>query len=41
VQTVFWVAKIKGRVPLGRLGVDGTIKIEMDLQEVGWRNGLD
>jgi len=36
LRTVFWVTKIKGRVPLGRLGVDGTIKIEMDLQEVGW-----
>jgi len=24
---VFWVAKIRGRIPLGRLGIDGTIKI--------------
>ena len=38
---MFWVAKIKGRVPPGRLGVGGTIKIGMDLQEVGWGNGLD
>jgi len=41
LHTVFWVAKIKGRVPPGRLGVGGTIKIGMDLQEVGWGNGLD
>jgi len=36
---VFWVAKIRGRIPLGRLGIDGTIKIEMDLQE--WFGGMD
>jgi hypothetical protein len=33
VHAVFWLAKIRGRVPLGRLGVDGTINIEMNLQE--------
>jgi len=26
---------------LGDLGVDGKIKIKMDLQEVGWDDGLD
>jgi hypothetical protein len=36
---VFWVAKIRGRILLGRLGIDGTIKIEIDLQE--WFGGMD
>ena len=36
---MFWFSKIQGGVPLGRLGVGGTIKIEMDLQE--WVGGMD
>ena len=34
------VAKIKGKGPLGRPRRRWDDKIKMDLQEVGWANGL-